>query len=574
MSDIEEIKSKLDIVDVVREYVPSLKRSGRSYKACCPFHQEKTPSFNVTPELQTFKCFGCGEWGDVLNFIQKIERVEFGEALQIAADKAGVELKGGYSKPDEKIALEKKRIIEANTLAAKLWNYLLKTHKVGKVSRDYVHKRGIRLEEIDLFMMGFAPKGASLVDFLIKKGFTKDELQRWGLAVERKGKIVDKFQGRLMMSIYDTKGNIIAFSGRIIKESQFAPKYLNSPETFVYKKSEVLMGLYQAITETREKKYLILEEGNIDLLSSHKVGVKNIAATGGTALTEKQCKLIKRYADTVYFAFDRDTAGEKALVRGLEIAERIRLAHKVIDLAPHLDPDELINKEPKKWQEVIANPINTIEYLMRIFAKDVDLGSADGKSTYTRRMMPILNSLKDNVQKEHFLEQLALSIGTTKEILRQNGDKLAKEPDNQYVSESMAKPEKTISSVSATEMYLLAMLLIPGIEVKIEIEDDLFSDINCRSIFEKINKQGDIQIAILKNELPDGGLDTLQEVLAISTEEIEDISEEIKKVYSRLKRDLLRTQILDLRKTLSGDPEDKEKLAKLQKLTKELNMLH
>lgn len=576
MNDIQEVKSRLDIAQVVAQYVPTLKRAGRSYKGNCPFHKEKTPSFIVTPDLQIFKCFGCGEAGDVIEFIKKIERVEFGEALKIAADKAGYQLTDNYgSKEDEKFKQEKERIYNANKLATQYWNYILKTHKAGKIGRDYVAKRKIRIEEIDKFQLGYAPKGDNLVKFMRAKGFNDNELITWGLAVEKNGNLIDKFRDRLILPIWDMAGHILGFSGRIVMPNEYAPKYLNSPETQVYKKGEILMGLYQAKESARANKYLILEEGNIDLLSSHKVGVENIAATGGTALTEKQCKLIKRYADTVYFCFDTDNAGVKALMRGLEIAERIGLAHKALDIGNYQDPDELISKEPQKWSEVIENPLNTVSHLIKILQADLDLGSADGKSTFLNRITPALASLKDEVQLQHFAGEVAVLTGVSKQAVL---DRLSK-PDRQHELPDFpeAEPEEIPVSTAThptnqREIYLLALLVQISQIGDLEVSKETFRDINCQEIFVAIQRVGDttINFATLADSLSDGGKETLQQVLAVDLSNVSDLKGEFERVYQMAYTNFLRGQILELRRKLSVNLDDETSLQKLKYFTQEL----
>lgn len=574
MSDIEEIKTRLDIVSVISQYVPGLKRAGRSYKARCPFHQEKTGSFIVTPEMQRYKCFGCGEGGDVITFIQKIERVEFIDALKIAAEKAGYQLKNEYHK-DDKLEKEKKRIIEANTLATKYWNYILATHNAGKSARAYMSTRGIRKEEMQKFQLGYAPKGDNLKEFLLSKNFSELELVQWGLLTEREGKIVDKFRDRLILPIYNTNGEVVGFSGRIISHSDYAPKYLNSPETLVYHKGDILMGLYQAIAATRKHKFLILEEGNIDLLSSHKVGVENIAATGGTSLTEKQCQLIKRYADIVYFCFDTDSAGTKALVRGLEIAERIGLKHKVIDITGFQDPDDLISSDPNKWKEVIDKPVNTVEYLLALFQKDLDLGSPDGKSNYVELTLPVLKALKDKIQLQHFANEIALIVGTTVDVILEKVANIGVIIANVDRIDTQVNqiPTKLSTSPNQWEIYLLALIMQVSDMQKIEMSKDVFLDINCQEIFTRLSKYGnaDTDFAKLMVELSDGALETLQQVLAADLTNVNDIFKEMERVYHMLYGNRLRSQILDLRHRLHLKPDDVDVISKLNFLTRELS---
>jgi len=576
-TDIEEIKQKLDIVEVISKYVPNVKRAGRSYKANCPFHNEKTPSFIITPDMQIFKCFGCGEGGDVISFIQKIERVDFPEALRIAAEMAGVTLKNDYHGDNDAVNKEKEQIYKANDLAAKLWHYILKTHKSGKIGREYMQKRQIRPEEMNKFTLGYAPKASVLKSFLVKKGFKEKDLEKWGLLVERKGKLVDKFQDRLVLPITDMRGRTIGFSGRIVQPNEYAPKYLNSPETLVYKKADILMGMYLAKEMARKKNYLILEEGNIDLLSSHKEGIENIAATGGTALTEKQTTLIKRYVDTVYFCFDSDSAGLKALLRGLDLAERIGLKHKVLPLGDFQDPDEMIRNSPGTWTALVEKPMNTISYLLDLFQKDLDLGTADGKSALMERMVPVLSSLRDPVQQKHFAGQLAMLTGITVEDVQNKiggKERAIRVPQARVVEEG--NKEQEVSGIGKREAYLLALLISVSDFSEIEISGEVFSDVNSKEVFSKLGKVGDARYNFveLAGSLTDGGKEALQEALAVDLSNIEDHKRELNTVYRSLYSTYLRKQILNLRSRLDKDPEDVELLKKLQYLTRELQRLN
>lgn len=583
MSDIDEVKSRLDIVDVVSQYVPSLKRAGQSYKGLCPFHREKTPSFIVTPSMQIYKCFGCGEGGDVIKFIEKMERVDFGEALQIAAERAGYKLTQKQTAQDSAYKQEADLIFKLNELAGKYWNYLLAEHKAGLAGRNYLTKRKIRMEEVKTFELGYAPMGDNLVKFLTGKGYKPDQLVKAGLAVERQGRIVDKFRDRLMLPIMNLKGQILGFSGRQITPNEHSPKYLNSPETPVYKKGEILMGLYQAKEAARQENFLILEEGNIDLLSSHKVGVKNISATGGTALTLQQCKLIKRHVDTVYFCFDTDQAGIKALIKGVELAEQIGLKHKALNIGEFQDPDQLISTEPDSWKQVISNPLNTITHLINVLQKDVDLGSADGKSEFFYRMVPILRTLKDPVQQEHFAGEIAVIAGISKDRVLQEVNSSnpvpqraapqPQEPEPEALQNKMKQFESHV--VSTREIYILGLLLQIDSPKDLEISGEIFQDVNCREVFNQLQKLDNVNrdFTKLADSLSEGGREALQQALAVDITDIEAPQDELLRIYKTLYKNYLRREVLNLRTSLQTLPDDEQSLQKLTYLIKELKQL-
>src|SRR3990167_1911470 len=341
-NQLEEIKQKVDIISLVSEYVP-LKKAGRNYKSLCPFHSEKTPSFMVSPDRQIYKCFGCNEGGDVFEFVKKIEGLEFGEVVKKLAARSGVQLKEYASQLDDK---RKATIFSINQMASELYNYLLTRHKAGKAALDYLHARKISDSSIKDFQLGYAPeKGDIAVSFLLKKGFDSNGITLAGHSSNYSGgKLLDRFRGRVMFPIKDTQGRTLGFSGRALGSRE--PKYLNSPDTLVFNKSKSLYGIDLAKTEIGKQKTAILVEGNLDVISSHQAGVKNTVAPLGTALTEKQVEILRRFSDKLIISFDTDFAGHAAAKRGIELAEEAGFSVKVADLGEGKDPDEIIRKDP------------------------------------------------------------------------------------------------------------------------------------------------------------------------------------------------------------------------------------
>lgn len=408
---IEEIKNKLDIVNVVQAYVPSLKRSGRNFFGLCPFHKEKSPSFSVNPEIGIFKCFGCSEGGDVIKFLEKIEGLDFPKALELAAQKAGVTLKRNYSPEQQKHKEEKERIFEANHLAAEYYHFLLQKHASGKRGKDYANKRKLTDDQIDKFLIGYAPEGyQNLKSFLVnKKNFNERELVRWGLLAEKNGKIYDKFRDRLMFTIFDHQGNVVGFSGRAISNESI-PKYLNSPETPVYRKSMTLFGLYQAKDAIRHEGFAVIVEGNIDLLSSHEAGVQNIVAPLGTALTLEQLRLLKRYCEKVYFALDTDAAGQKALERSLPLIEAVGMQASVLDIGEYKDVDELII-QGGDWESVVTNPQEVVPYFMKAWRNSYDFDKSSEKSEYTKKVLSLIANLSDRLMQTDYIRELSQITG-------------------------------------------------------------------------------------------------------------------------------------------------------------------
>jgi DNA primase len=477
---IEEIKSKLDISIVIAQYVPSLKRSGRNFFGLCPFHKEKSPSFSVNPELGMFKCFGCGEGGDVIKFLEKIEGLDFPNALELAAQKAGVTLKKQFSPQQEKFKEEKARLLEANKLTAQYYNYVLLQHEMGEIGRAYATKRKLKTEQIKDFYLGFAPKSFdNLRNFLRKKGFNDQELVKWGLLVNKNNKIYDKFRSRLMFPIMNHQGEFVGFSGRKITEDEFGPKYLNSPETLVYKKSHLLFGLYQAKDTIRDTGFVILVEGNIDLMSSHGAGVKNIVAPLGTALTEEQLKIVKRYCEKIYFAFDADSAGQKALLKSFTMAENLGLESYVLSIRGFKDVDELI-VAGENWQDVINKPIETVAYLIRSRAKQYDMNNTNHKKKYVAEIMPFLLSVKSDVALSDYLHRVAEITDITIETLSielEKVKKIVKTQTSEDPSEEQFAPEILLPKKLGMEQLIVEFLALILNNKNYYVEEDFVSKV-------------------------------------------------------------------------------------------------
>ncbi|MFS8130902.1 MAG: DNA primase [Candidatus Dojkabacteria bacterium] len=558
MTDIELVKSKLDIVEVISSYVPTVARAGSNYRALCPFHNEKSPSFMINPSLQIFKCFGCGKAGDAIKFIEEIERLEFPEALKVAAEKAGVELTGRSIKKDEKLEAEKKKLIEANELTAKFYHYILQSHKNGKPGRDYAQKRQIDGERIQKFLVGYAPiQQDALKKFLVSKGFNEKDLVRWGLLVERNGKNIDKFRNRLMQCIFNIRGDVVGFSGRYIGTSKEAPKYLNSPETLVYKKNEMLYGLFHAKEALRKDKFAIMVEGNIDILSSHRVGIENIVAPLGTAFTRNQATLLKRYVDEVYFSFDTDSAGTKALIRGMEILEEIGLRHKVIDLTGYQDADELICKNPAEWPERIKNARDTVEYLMIKLQEPFDMGSAEGKKAYSSVVLPIVASVKDSVSRNQYVKDLSLNLEVPPDTiisLLSHQKKPAIHHDSVVeVGDIVVEPLKK----NELEDFFLSLLMQGDSIADVGVKSEWLESPLNQKIMELVLSNSSGDFSEMESKLSEQERKSFENILMIDVSGVKDRKGEMKKLTKRLKNDFLKREILrlrsELRKTLDKD---------------------
>ena len=422
-TQIEEVKTKSDIVSIIGERI-ELKKAGRNYKAPCPFHGEKTPSFMVSPELQIFKCFGCGEAGDVFGFLEKYEGMEFPEALKYLADRAGVKLEkfsGGESS-------EKERLIEINTQALRFYNYLLLSHPVGKKALDYlINDRGLKKETVEEFQLGFSPQNSyPLQKYLVdKKKFTAKEIERAGIGVLKGSGFYDRFGGRVIFPLFDHRGNSIGFSGRILPwDKRETGKYINSPETPIYHKSNVLFGLNLTRGFIKKKKTAIVVEGELDLISSWQAGIKNIVAIKGSALTEEQVKLLSRFAQKFILALDSDMAGDAATRRGIKVASDMGVEIKVAEIGGgYKDPDEAARGNIESYKKDLINAKVIWDYLIDSVLARNSAETGSGKSKISKEIIPIISEIGDKIVQAHYANVVAKKLGVpldavTEEIIR------------------------------------------------------------------------------------------------------------------------------------------------------------
>lgn len=435
VSVVDEIKHKLDIVELVSQSV-KLRRSGRAYAGFCPFHQNtRTPAFYVFPETQTWHCFGaCGVGGDIFTFVMKKENVEFGEALRMLAERAGVPLQR-----DSAGEANVKRLIEIHQAAAAFFSYQLKHHAEAAPVRAYLDKRGIKPLSVETFQLGYAPNSFNaLLDHLRTKNFSIADIERAGLiASGEDGRVWDRFRGRLMFPIRNRRGETIAFGGRALSDEQ-QPKYLNSPDSPLFSKSDTLYGLDLAKDAIRSENLAILVEGYTDVLIAHQEGFKNVVASLGTALTEKQLgqlgRLTKRYA----LALDADEAGAAATERGLTLArqalsyknapvpvgpglivfkERLEAELLILEMPVGKDPDQVILEDPDAWRKLVDTAKPLLDYYFDVQARGLDLSTAQGKSEYSKRLMPIVAQVKDSVQRAHYAQELARRVRSDERVI-------------------------------------------------------------------------------------------------------------------------------------------------------------
>lgn len=418
MDDLELIKQKINIVDLISEYLP-LKKSGVNFKALCPFHNERTPSFMVSPERGIWHCFGCNKGGDIFKFLMEKEGMEFKDALDYLAKKAGITLKN-----TKREFSERDRIFEINQKAEQFFHYLLLEHPLGKEALNYLYGRGLKEKTIKEFGIGYAPLNwETLTKFLLKRGFLTKEIILSGLGVASRKSLpagrqdcYDRFRGRITFPLIDTQNRILGFSGRILGTGE--PKYINTSQTLVFDKSKFLFGLNLAKGEIKEKKEAILVEGEIDVILSYQVGVKNVVATKGTALTFDQIETLKKYTDNLSLCFDTDLAGDSASRRGIELADAASLNLKVIQIKEAKDPADLCLKDPKMWEKAILEAIPIYDYYLNSVARRYDIKEAKGKKEIFAELLPIWRKISDSLVKDHYIQKLASFLQVKEEIIR------------------------------------------------------------------------------------------------------------------------------------------------------------
>lgn len=440
----EEIRSRLNIEDVIGEYV-ELKRAGRSYKGLSPFTGEKTPSFFVSPEKNIWHDFSSNKGGDVFAFVMEAEGMDFRQAMEFLARKAGVDLSEYQSAGARKRSAYKKRLLAANELAAR---YFQQSLLRSQQAIEYVFKqRGLSRQTVQNFQIGYAPdSGTALLAALEKRGFTKREINDAGL-LNRYGK--DLFRGRMMIPLMDQGGQVIGFTGRIIGNVPNAPKYLNTPQTLLYDKGRHIFALSQAKEAIRKSGFVVMVEGNLDVVSSHQAGVAQTVATAGTSMTENHLKAVKRLTSDVRLCYDSDKAGVAATERAIELASHEGVELTIISLPDGAkDPDELIKSSVQAWLEAVTRNEPAVEWVLRQHAGRCDLDTAVGRRTFTTAALRIVRGLADPVEREYYIKRIAAMSHTSEEAVRQ---KLAGEP----VKKQTFKPVVANTSIIKNEQAVL-----------------------------------------------------------------------------------------------------------------------
>lgn len=528
---LSELRMRCDIEQTISSYV-QLRRRGKNLVGLCPFHNEKTPSFTVYPDSQSFYCFGCGAGGEVISFIRRAENLDFTEAVRYLCDKASMVMPAeGY---DDSLAQKRKRMYEINKEAARFFNACLFTEQ-GKEGLEYFKSRGYKKSTITKFGMGFAPnEWRALLTHLKSKGYSYEEAYEANLAnkSEKNGKVsfYDSFRNRVMVPIIDVRGNVVAFGGRVLDDSK--PKYINTSDTLVYKKSLGVFGLNFAKNTTEKK--LILVEGYMDAITLHQEGFTNAIACLGTALTSEMAHLLSRYCDEVILSYDADEAGQKATQRAIEIFKSIGMKLKVIHLSGGKDPDEIIKKYgPERFRNLIEGAANDIEFALVKLRSSFELQTSDGKMRYLEKAAEVLAKTNNRIAQDVYASRLAEELSVSKESILLRVEQLQKKNVrvenknrfNRIQQKSIAENNKAALSndvnirvIKAEQMLLAALMKNPEFYERMEntVGQDDFCVKEHRRIFssltEKIKQHRSLELTFFAQELTPQELDTLVKI--------------------------------------------------------------
>ncbi len=589
-SPVDEIKSRLDIVDVIGSYI-RLQKAGRNYRALCPFHSEKAPSFFVSPERQLWRCFGCNKGGSIFDFIMEIEGVEFGDALKILAQRAGVELK----KIDPKLKTERTRLYEICDLASQFFIRQLSGSRVGKQMQDYLKERGLKPRTIEDWQIGYAPDSwQGLLDFLKKRGYPGQEIDKTGLAVsnEEKKEYYDRFRDRIIFPIRDLNGLVIGFSGRENPQrpNQQMGKYINTPNTLIYDKSSVLYGLDKAKLAIRKENLCVLVEGQLDVIASHQAGYGNVVASSGTALTEKQLKIIKRYTENLATAFDMDLAGQTATGRGIELAVQLGFNAKAISLPAGDDPADCLQKDESFWGQLIKQSCSLVEFYLERALSQYDCQTIEGKKEVVKIVLPLVKKIPHKIEQAHWLQEMARRLKVQEKDLAAEMEGLrepAVERYNLSVEETnqSLEPDRQKRTKVDLEEYLLGLLLINLKKFKRFKRQPayLFANSDLSEIFKNLKKCSAKKIKLdeFRQKLPVELTNQLDELifraeaysslLDESTGQFES-TKEIRFCFDQLRTRYWRQRLNQLNLYIR-EAEDKNDRENLKKLTEEFNKL-
>ncbi len=583
---IEEVLSRNDIVTVVSEYV-KLERKGSNYWGLCPFHGEKTPSFSVTPSKQIFYCFGCHKGGNAIHFVSNIENISYYDAIRTLAERVGMQLPEGNNDAEVQKAMRKKKIIEANTDAARFFREnLFKT----PVAMNYFTNRGLTEQTIKKFGLGYAlPDWDAMYRHLKEKGYADDVLLESGLCIKtQKGTLIDKFRDRVMFPVFDVMGKVIAFTGRLLSKEAKEQKYVNTPETIAYHKGRQLYAMNFA--KKLQGKQIILVEGNMDVISLHQAGITNVVASMGTALTDNQCRLLKKHCEEVVVSYDADGAGQKATMRGLDILSKVGCRVKVISVPDGKDPDDYVRMNgPDQFMALVRNAMSLVEYKAFYYTKQLDVGTLEGKVMFLDKLSQVLAEVDNMVEREMYLKRFAKQYEVSEEALAHEVAKKTKQDNGQqtranYIQMQAAKQEQDLAlsaemeKIRELERTLLALICVDNhlyARVRQKLSPEWFAveetKLLAGKIFPMLEEGTEVQTEMLLEFVPEEVRSTYAKILMERCvfEDNGKAAGDIAAKRDELKNGLRRKELIQLLSNPELTAEEKQKLnAELKEILK------
>lgn len=576
MDQVTEVKAKTDIVSLISDYV-TLTKAGKNYKGLCPFHSEKTPSFMVSPQLQMYRCFGCGESGDAFTFLEKHEGMDFYESLKYLADKAGVKL----APIEGRQRSDKDKYYQINREAMRFYQYLLIKHPEGKKALAYLKGRKIVADTLKAFQIGYSPTKADLLFSYLtkKKKYPPEDIEKAGLTYKSRGRYSDRFRGRVMFPIFDHRGNVVAFGGRILPENDNGKvaKYINSPDTPVYHKSYTLYGLFQTKGDIKRRESAVLVEGEFDLLSPWQAGVKNIAATKGTAVTAEQLSILSRYTKEILLAFDSDEAGVKAIRKTIEMADMVGLTTKVVSLGKYKDPDDFVKGDKEAFLKAAKEATPGWDFIVRRVAGKYNLNSGEGKAKVSQELVPFISKISDKIVKAHYIGVLANLARVPVEAVTsevEEYEKKAFKPEAELVIPKKEETEKPRRELLEEELLSLILEEPEKVEKRVkkekaQIKSPVLSKI-CSKILEFTESTGNFTIKEFGDFLPEELKKAFADLVLRDTDLTEDPAKikkeitntilEITRIDTKEKMDELASEISELeRRQEKGKLKEKER---------------
>ena len=575
---INDVRQSNDIVDVISQYV-HLKRSGRNFFGLCPFHNEKSPSFSVSPDKQIFHCFGCGVGGNVFSFITQIEGINFVEAVQMLAERANIQLPTLQDNGDSQREELKAKVYKVNEFTAEFYHQNLYKPQ-AKIAQEYVKKRQLSNETLKSFKIGFSGKFDELYQELKKQGFGEREILESGLVNKNeRGQYIDRYRNRLMFPICDARGKVIAFGGRVLDDSK--PKYINSPENVVYSKGRNLFGLN--VAKKGDLKRILIVEGYMDVISLHQRGITNVVAPLGTALTEQQGWLLRKNAEQIILSFDSDEAGLKAKLRALDILQNMGCDLRILQMEGAKDPDEYIIKYGNaRFNNLVDKALSIIEFKVKILKKDLNLENTNDKIKFLNEIAKLISNVNNTIEREVYIEKIAKEYDISKEAIYAEVNKLTyKNVKTEKVLEKpkpvvthIKREEKVISeAVKRRENTVIALLLMGDLNIfeilrqNIKVED--FQDEVNKKIAQKLYEEfekGNSNINAIIDNLEQ---DEQNQITMIMSEdyEITDIEKAIDDVVQAYEREKLNTRKFEILDLLDKNLENDQK----KELEKELS---